>query len=282
MFDLDDGDFRVALSFAQLAAILTQESLTPAEIMSNRIFGSLRLVGGIIELAGSSVLCALPEPTMISKVGCVAMGVHASDQLSAATTQIVTGRQTDSYAFKAGASAAEALGASRTTGQVIGLATEFVVPLTTASLYNAFRVSSVRAGRISVVTSEKPLQASKKLGGGHTIFKHVGKNIDELKTRFASKKVHVSSTFYDLETAEWAVSQALQRNRLKILMQSKARLVLKEKRFEISTTLEKPVGWGVTREAPNTAVNMSKVTVAIKCVEYNHMPYFIITAFPSL
>ncbi|MEX6663647.1 RNase A-like domain-containing protein [Pseudomonas sp. W2-17] len=282
MFDFDDGDFRVALSFAQMSAILTQESLSPAEIMSNRIFGSLRLVGGIIELAGSGVLCALPEPTMISKVGCVAMGVHASDQLAAASNQIVTGQETNSYAFKAGANTAEALGASRSTGQVIGLATEFAVPLTTASLYNAFRVSSVRAGRISVATSEKPLQASKKLGGGHTIFKHVGKDIEYLKTRFVSKKVVVSSTFYDFETAEWVVSQAIKKNRLRILMQSKARLVLKEKQYDIFATLEKPIGWGVRREAPNVAIEMSKVTVRIKFVEYNHMPYFIITAFPTL
>lgn len=63
----EDGQFRVVLSFAQMAAILTQESLSPAEIMSNRIFGSLRLVGGIVELAGSGVLCAVPEPTMITK-----------------------------------------------------------------------------------------------------------------------------------------------------------------------------------------------------------------------
>ena len=122
----DDGSFRVVLNFAQMAAILTHESLTPAEIMSNRIFGSLRLVGGIIELAGSGVLCALPEPTMISKVGCVAMGVHASDQLSAASTQIVTGEQTDSYAFKAGATAAEALGASRKTPIVVPAAFFFL------------------------------------------------------------------------------------------------------------------------------------------------------------
>ncbi|MFP3922447.1 RNase A-like domain-containing protein [Pseudomonas sp. W5-36] len=126
------------------------------------------------------------------------------------------------------------------------------------------------------------MQASKKLGGGHTIFKHVGKDIEYLKTRFASKKVVVSSTFYDLETAEWAVSQAIKGNRLRILMQSKARLVLKEKQYDIFTTLEKPIGWGVRREASNVAIEMSKVTVRIKFVEYNHMPYFIITAFPTL
>lgn len=211
----DDGEFRVALSFAQMAAILTQESLTPAEIMSNRIFGSLRLVGGIVELAGSGVLCAVPEPTMITKIGCVAMGVHASDQLSAGATQLLTGKETDSFAFKAGSSAAEALGTSRGVGQVIGLATEFAVPLSTASLYNAFRVSSVRAGRISIVTSEKMPNVPKNLGGGHAQRKHVGKDIGYLVTRFASKKVDVSSTFYSLDVAEWAVSRALQKTGLR-------------------------------------------------------------------
>ncbi|MGQ3823891.1 RNase A-like domain-containing protein [Pseudomonas alliivorans] len=278
----DDGEFRVALSFAQMAAILTQESLSPAEIMSNRIFGSLRLVGGIVELAGSGVLCAIPEPTMISKLGCVAMGVHASDQLSAGMTQLVTGKGTDSFSFKAGASVAQSLGASHATGQVIGLATEFAVPLSTASMYNAFRVSSVLAGRMTVVTSEKPLNAPNKLGGGHTIFKHVGKTIEYLISRFASKKVNVSSTFYDLEMAEWAVSQALRKNRLKILLQSKARLLLKDKRYEFSTVLERPVGWGITRANPDKPIDMVKVTIIIKFAEYNHMPYFIVSAFPSI
>lgn len=278
----DDGEFRVALSFAQMAAILTQESLSPAEIMSNRIFGSLRLVGGIIELAGSGVLCAVPEPTMITKVGCIAMGMHASDQLSAGATQLLTGKDTDSFAFKAGSAATEALGASRATGQVIGLATEFAVPLSTASLYNAFRVSSVRAGRISIITSEKPLQAPKKFGGGHTKLKHVGKDISYLTTRFASKKVQISSTFYDLERAEMAVSQALQRNRLKILMYSKAKFLLRHEQYTFDTQLEKAVGWGITRQNPSKAITMSKITTTIRYTEYNHMPYYIVTAFPTL
>ncbi|HEY0285751.1 MAG TPA: hypothetical protein VGC62_01835 [Pseudomonas sp.] len=178
-------DFRVTLSFAQMAAILSYESLSEGEIRSNRIFGSLRLVGGIVELAGAGILCAIPEPTMISKAGCVAMDVHASDQLSAASTQVLTGKQTDSFAFKAGASVAESLGASSQAGQVIGLATEFAVPLSTASLYNAFRVSSVRAGRMTVVTSEIPLHAPKKMGGGHTIAKHVDKDLAFLQKRFS-------------------------------------------------------------------------------------------------
>lgn len=128
----------------------------------------------------------------------------------------------------------------------------------------------------------KPLNAPNKLGGGHTIFKHVGKTIEYLISRFASKKVNVSSTFYDLEMAEWAVSQALRKNRLKILLQSKARLLLKDKRYEFSTVLERPVGWGITRANPDKPIEMVKVTIIIKFAEYNHMPYFIVSAFPSI
>ncbi|WP_256600351.1 MULTISPECIES: hypothetical protein [unclassified Pseudomonas] len=60
-------EFRVLLSYAQMAAILEHESLSETEIRHNRIFGSLRLVGGIIELAGAGLLCGVPEPTLVTK-----------------------------------------------------------------------------------------------------------------------------------------------------------------------------------------------------------------------
>ncbi|WP_296178188.1 hypothetical protein [Pseudomonas sp. UBA1879] len=163
----DDEKFRVVLSYAQMAAILEHESLSETEISFNRIFGSLRLVGGIVELAGSRVLCAAPEP-FFTKIGCVAMGVHGSDQASAGMHQLVTGKATDSFAFKIGASTAGGIGASRTTARVVGLATEFAVPLSTASLYNAFRVSSVRAGKMTIAVSEKFPNAPRQGLGGHT------------------------------------------------------------------------------------------------------------------
>jgi hypothetical protein len=230
----DEGSFRVVLNFAQMAAVLTHESLTPAEILSNRIFGSLRLVGGIIELAGSGVLCSLPEPTMISKVGCVAMGVHASDQLAAASNQILTGQETNSYAFKAGATAAEVLGASRSTGQVIGLTTEFLVPITTASMYNAFRVSSVRAGRMAVAVSEQPLHAAKKSIGGHTLRDHYQKDIAGLQKRLRKvKNAKAMTTFDSIEMAEWAVSQALRVHKLRIVMYSKLKFLRTRNRLTL-------------------------------------------------
>lgn len=277
----DDGSFRVILNFAQMAAILTHESLTPAEIMSNRIFGSLRLVGGIIELAGSGVLCAVPEPTMISKLGCVAMGVHASDQLSAASTQLFTGKQTDSYAFKAGATAAEALGASRMTGQVIGLATEFAVPLTTASLYNAFRVSSVRAGRIAISVSERPLHAARNSVGGHTLRDHFQKDVSQLQKRLRKvRSAKAMTTFDSIELAEWAVSQTLKFNKSKIIMYSKIKFLRTRNRLTLVHDLDTVIGWGILRSAPDNPVKMTKVRIIIDFTEFNHMPAYIVTAFP--
>ncbi|MBF7143117.1 MULTISPECIES: RNase A-like domain-containing protein [Pseudomonas] len=277
----DDGSFRVILNFAQMAAILTHESLTPAEIMSNRIFGSLRLVGGIIELAGSGVLCAVPEPTMISKLGCVAMGVHASDQLSAASTQLFTGKQTDSYAFKAGATAAKVLGASRMTGQVIGLATEFAVPLTTASLYNAFRVSSVRAGRIAISVSERPLHAARNSVGGHTLRDHFQKDVSQLQKRLRKvRNAKAMTTFDSIELAEWAVSQTLKFNSSKIMMYSKIKFLRTRNRLTLVHDLDTVIGWGILRSAPDNPVKMTKVRIIIDFTEFNHMPAYIVTAFP--
>jgi hypothetical protein len=279
----DQDEFRVTLSLAQMAAILERESLSPYEISTNRVIGSLRLVGGIIELGGAGVLCAIPEPTMISKVGCVALGVHAADQLAAGAHQIVTGRETDSYAFKAGMSAAEVMGASRTTGQVVGLAAEFAVPLSTASLYNAFRVSSVRAGRMTIAVSERFPHAPKNGPGGHTLQFHVGKVLAALQKRLKRKRTaEVMSTFSNLEIAEWAVSQVLKSNKYKILAYSKTKFLRAGNRVVLTTDVGKNVGWGITRAAPDSPRDMNKVCVVLEFTEYNFMPAFIVTAYPVL
>ncbi|OQR32538.1 hypothetical protein BWR59_11255 [Pseudomonas sp. Bc-h] len=277
----DQDEFRVTLSLAQMAAILERESLSPYEISTNRVLGSLRLVGGIIELAGAGVLCAIPEPTMISKVGCVALGVHAADQLAAGAHQLVTGKETDSYAFRAGMSAAEVMGASRTTGQVVALAAEFAVPLSTASLYNAFRISSVRAGRMTVEVSERFPNAPRNGIGGHTKQFHIAMVLAGLQRRLKKRSnAEVMSTFRTVEMAEWAVSQVLRANRLKIQFYSKARFLLKKERLVLNMELNTPVGWGIKRVAPDVPLEMTKVRVIIELKEFNNMPMYIFTAFP--
>lgn len=279
----DQDEFRVTLSLAQMAAILENESLTPYEIFSSRVVGSLRLVGGIIELGGAGVLCAVPEPTMITKVGCVAMGLHAADQMAAGAHQLVTARETDSYAFKAGMTAAEVMGASRASGQVVGLAAEFAVPLSTASLYNAFRVSSVRAGRMTVVVSERFPNAPKNGPGGHTLQFHVGKALDELQKRLKRKKsAEVMSTFASIEMAEWAVSQVLKSNKSKILLYSKVKILRVNNRVVLTMDVGKNIGWGIARAAPDSPRDMSKVCVVVDFTEHNFMPAYIVTAYPVL
>lgn len=279
----DQDEFRVTLSLAQMAAILENESLTPYEIFSSRVVGSLRLVGGIIELGGAGVLCAVPEPTMITKVGCVAMGLHAADQMAAGAHQLVTARETDSYAFKAGMTAAEVMGASRASGQVVGLAAEFAVPLSTASLYNAFRVSSVRAGRMTVVVSERFPNAPRKGPGGHVIRDHIGKELVAVQTRLKKTRgTDAISVFTNLDVAEWAVSQVLRSNKNKISINSKMSLYRKNKRLSMRMDLGTTVGWGVARVAPDTPIYMHKVVVVIEFAEYNHMPAYIVTAYPVL
>lgn len=275
-------EFCVTLSFAQMAAILTKESLTPEEIRTNRVIGSVRLAAALGEMNLARRACAIPDPLFLGKAACAAIGVHAADQMSAATVQMITGKHTDPFAFKAGASFAESFGASKNVAQFAGMATELVAPIPAIALLNTFRVSSIRAGRMGLITSEKPLQASASLGGGHTIFKHVGKSLEYLQKRFASKRVHVASTFFDLAIAEKAVSEALHRNRAMIMILSKAKFLLKHNQYTFHVNLNRVVGWGVTRLAKNDVLEMSRVTITIRFQEYNYMPYFIVTAFPSL
>jgi len=277
----DQDEFRVTLSLAQMAAILENESLTPYEIFSSRVVGSLRLVGGIIELGGAGVLCAVSEPTMITKVGCVAMGLHAADQMAAGAHQLVTARETDSYAFKAGMTAAEVMGASRASGQVVGLAAEFAVPLSTASLYNAFRVSSVRAGRMTLIVSEQPMHAPNNSVGGHSLKHHVAKTSEHLQRRLRKQRnLQVVSTFDSIELAEWAVSKVLADNKLKIQMYSKAPFLLKGQKIAFTMDLKRNVGWGVRREAPDVSIPMTKVRVIVRYEEFNNMSTYIVTSFP--
>jgi len=66
------------------------------------------------------------------------------------------------------------------------------------------------------------------------------------------------------------------------MMYSKARFLLKWNTHTFDVPMGKVVGWGIRRQAPDTIVEMSKVRVVVSFVEYNHMPYFIVTAFPVL
>ncbi|MEQ7921902.1 RNase A-like domain-containing protein [Xanthomonas sp. WHRI 1810A] len=87
-----------------------------------------------------------------------------------------------------------------------------------------------------------------------------------------SNKVNESTTFYDLQAAEWAVSQALQKKRLKILIYSRAKFLLMRPEYRFDIELGREVGWGITKQNPEDVVHLSKIRVVLKMTEYNHMP----------
>lgn len=210
-----------------------------------------------------------------------ALGVHAADQLAAGSSQLLTGFPVDSCAYQSGRAIANGLGASAWAGQALGVAMEFAVPISVTNLYNAFRVSSVRAGKMTLNVSERPLHAPKKLGGGHAYGVHVEKPLEFLQKRaLKMPNAESLSTFSSAEKAEWAVSQVLQRNKLKVTFMSKIRM--RSGVCTIEADLGQVVGWGTRPRAPETTIEMTKVRVVIKYAEFNNMPMYILTAFPIL
>lgn len=89
----NEDELRIALSPVQLAAVLSDESVTEGETLSNRLLGGLGLAGGVVELMGAGVLCYAPDPTFITKVGCVVVGTHSLDSIKAASNQMIPGIQ---------------------------------------------------------------------------------------------------------------------------------------------------------------------------------------------
>ncbi|QKJ87981.1 hypothetical protein PMPD1_3048 [Paramixta manurensis] len=90
-----DEGLTVALSPVQMTAILRRKNVSSGETMSNRLWGGLGVIGGVVEIFGAGILCIVPEPTMITKAGCVVVGAHSLDTLNTAFQQVLTGRKTD-------------------------------------------------------------------------------------------------------------------------------------------------------------------------------------------
>lgn len=89
----------IAMSPVQMAAALSDKSVSEGETMSNRLHGGLGLAGGVAEMFGAGAMCIVPEPTMLTKAGCVIVGTHGLDTIQAALRQVWSGRAvaTDTY-----------------------------------------------------------------------------------------------------------------------------------------------------------------------------------------
>jgi hypothetical protein len=171
MSESDDG-LTIALSHVQLAAILAGESIGGEASVTNRVWGTVKTLGGVLELVGAGVLCLVPEPTAVTKVGCVFMGVHGSDTVSAGALEVWNGRATSTFTEQGSKRAAQSLGASATTANTVALTIDVGVPALFTSMIGALRVGAIRSGRFSLLAHEAA--PGSKLGG-HTIERHMAR-----------------------------------------------------------------------------------------------------------
>ena len=116
-----DDQLRIVMSPVQLAAAMSDATVTKAETMSNRIMGGIGVVMGAAELAGATALCIVPEPTGLTKVGCVVVGAHSLDSINAASNQMINGHDVRTATYQLAIRTAEELGADKETAYSIGM-----------------------------------------------------------------------------------------------------------------------------------------------------------------
>ncbi|EKD5158990.1 TPA: hypothetical protein L3F15_000857 [Enterobacter cloacae] len=264
------------MSPVQLAAVLSDKSVTEAETLSNRLLGGLGVLLGAVEMAGATALCIAPEPTGLTKAGCVVVGAHSLDAIQSAARQAITGQDTRSATYQLAVRAAKELGADENTALNIGMTVDIAVPLGFAAAIGAARVAAVKAGRIKLIQHESVTGLKP---GGHTLANHVGKTDNELLARFEqNKRLIMSSTFKNLNVAESVISRAIYYNRtnIKSLLGGGNR----GGRLTIIYPAGQEIGYGFSRGSTQR-ISMRSVRIVIELKEYNGKPYYILTAFPT-
>ncbi|EOY5742883.1 RNase A-like domain-containing protein [Enterobacter ludwigii] len=261
----------VTLSPVQMAAILHGQTISEGETMSNRLWGGLGVLNGVVEMFGAGVLCVVPEPTMLSKAGCVVVGSHSLDTITTSFKQVITGRQTSTATAQLVEIAAGELGASADTAYKVGVTFDIAVPFAFAGALGAARVGSVYSGRVRLLEHE---------GGklGHTIARHVGKTPEQLKARFLEPRAPVaSSSFFNIRQAELVISEVLTVKKSQIeaaLKYSNARTTL-----AYAHNFRLPVGYFVEKGS-DTVRKVYGVRLVIRPTTYNGKLYYIVTAYP--
>jgi hypothetical protein len=226
----------------------------------------------VLEMVGAGVLCAIPEPTGLTKAGCVVFGVHGADTIWRGARQAWTGHDTATLTQQGAAKLAETMRAPPDMAGNIGLSLDIGVGFGLAGMLKAARVASITAGRIYLVQHEAKYL---KGPGGHTIAKHVGKTEEELRARLVRERHLISaSSFTDLRTAEKAISDMLSANRSRIMSWSSTG----DPRLELRQSFSRPLGKVLMRKSGKLD-EARTVTVVLRNEEYNEMPYYILTAF---
>ncbi|QTF09956.1 hypothetical protein HC231_20065 [Brenneria izadpanahii] len=273
----NNSGVRIALSPVQLAAVLSDKSVSEGETLSNRLWGGLGLAGGVVEMFGAGVMCIVPEPTMLTKAGCIIVGTHSLDTVQASIRQVWTGRQTNTDTYNSAVALAETLGADRNTAMNIGMTVDLAIPMGFAIAVGAARVAAVRSGRIKLAEHES---ATGRHPGGHTIERHVGKTPEELLARLERRPgLPATSSFNSLKDAEVLTTKVLQANKSQIeyLVKFAARNLNSRKTFV--ERFGHKTGIAVSKGSGNIQ-DCYRVSVTIELTWYHGKPFFVLTSFP--
>ncbi|WMD22951.1 hypothetical protein RAS12_11410 [Achromobacter seleniivolatilans] len=141
----DESSISIVLTPVQLAAILQGESVSSETTLSNRLWGGLKLAGGVAEMIGGAALCAVPEPTGATKIGCVVLGGHGIDTASTGLQEVWTGQEIRSLTERGLTELATRLGAEPGSGKTLGMSVELAVPVGFAGAIKAARVTVTSA-----------------------------------------------------------------------------------------------------------------------------------------
>lgn len=270
----EQSSISVVLTPVQLAAILEGDSISSESTLSNRLWGGLTLVAGVAEMVGGAALCAVPEPTGATKVGCVVLGGHGIDTASTGLQKVWTGREIRTLTDRGFAELAGRLGATPGSGRALGLAAEVGVPVGFAGAIKAARVSSIVAGRISLSRHEAVVTGGI---GGHTLAKHVGKTKEFLEARLrANPKLAAASTFHSVADAEHAINTLMRRETARV--ETWASLTSGSKKLTLYGRVAGDIGFVLNRGAKEV-VRGTELVIVLKRQIYNGMPYFILTAY---
>lgn len=275
-----ENGLTIAMTPVQLAAVMADETAT-GDAISNRIWGGVGFLGSVLELASATTLCLVPEPTGLTKAGCIVVGAHSLDGIGSSAYQVYTGKKKASMTARATAGIAKDLGASKNAAEQIGIAVDMVIPFAVAG---AARVASVTMGQVKLISHEA---VKGIMGGGHTIKKHVGKSLQDMldkRARGIQSRTYragsISSSFTSQAIAEKALSQAIKANRTAIRRWAKSTPVEnKDYYLQLTHTFNKPVGI-LLRDGETTAVETNRFIFVFYKKSYNGKPYYLLTAYP--
>lgn len=274
----ESNGLKIALSPVQMAAVLSDRDISEGETLSNRIYGGLGLAGGIAEMFGAGAMCVVPEPTMLTKAGCIFVGTHSLDVIQASMRQIWTGRHSSTDTYNSVVKLAETLGADGKTAMYVGSTVDLAIPMSFAFAVGALRVAAVRSGQIKLAVHEAIAGST---GGGHTIERHIGKTAEELIARLERRSsLPATSSFKTQHEAEQLITRVVRDNSHQIEMWVKHLPPGMNAKMELERVFASQTGIMV-RRGSTEVIRCYRVRMVLRFEHWHGQPYFVLTAFPK-